>query len=205
MVKRKVLLTVAVVFCVILATWVVLSIRFGGYCGTSNRPLPTLTPAPKTTPNVSANSVVPPASGYLEDTKIYFVSANYSYGIYPEDLVQHLTNITVIRRGDPCFNLNLTLRNDYTDNETFPSRWGDNGGQSFGYAFIMLEVSFYDANGVKMNTTNVTHASVPFDNRDAFSIHNSETDILHWVFAIPNYSVDHFNVTIRYLGPVPVP
>lgn len=146
-----------------------------------------------------------PAPGYIEGTKIFFVSAAYSYGVYSEDLVQQFTNITVIRQGDPCLYLNLTLRNDYTDNDTFPIRWGDTHGMNNGYAYMMLEVSFYDAGGAELNTTNITHAQVPFPNRDAFGIENGETDTLNWVFSIPDPNIDHFVLSINYLGPLPVP
>lgn len=197
--KAQLAVVVAVVaFCAILS-FAVLVFRNQGICGTPYLPKPT------PTPTETAASIKAPSAGYLEDTKIYLISTNYTYGVYPEDLHQQLTNITVIHRGGPCFFLNLTLRNDYKDNETFPNRWGDNGGQNFGFAALMLWVSFFDESGREMNTTNVTHASVPFYNRDAFSIPNCESETVQWVFAIPNGNIDRFNVTIGYLGPLPVP
>jgi hypothetical protein len=201
--NRRILLVVAVVVCVILASAVVLVIRFQGYCGTSNLPLPTFTSTPS--PTESATNLKPPTSGYIDGTKIYFVSADYSYGVYPEDLVQQYTNITVIHQGDPCLYLNLTLRNDYTDNDTFPIRWGDTHWMNNGYAYMMLDVSFYDSSGAELNTTNITHAHFPFPNRDAFGIETGGTDTLNWVFSIPNLKIDHFTLSLNYLGPLPVP
>ncbi len=197
--KTLLAIVAVVAFCVVLSS-AVLVLRNQGICGTPYLPQPT----PNPTPTEAATIIEPLAAGYLDDTKIYFVSAKYSYGVYPEDLMQQYTNVTVIRKGDPCLFLNLTLRNDYTDNDTFPLRWGDTK-LNHGFGYMMLDVSFYDASGSELNTTNITHASVPFPNRDSFSIKNGEAETLEWVFSIPHTKIARFNLTINYLGPLPVP
>ncbi len=101
--------------------------------------------------------------------------------------------------------MNLTLRSDYIDNETIPSTAGALDFKNQGAAWIILNASLFDQNGEKINVTNITHVSVPFHNRDQFSLRNGGTEIINIVLATPNRGINHFNITISYMGPLPEP
>ncbi len=175
---------------------------------TSPLPSATVSPTPMAT-NYPATNVHPAALGYLHlnsgvTSKIFLISANASYGVYPLNLVQEFTNVTVIHKGDPCFVLNLTLRNDYSINDTLPST-SNLDVNNTGHAWMTLSVALYDKTGNQVNATNITNAAVPFFNRDQFSMSNNETDTVKIVYATSNQNIDHYNVTIDYLGVWPVP
>ena len=181
--------------------------------------LPTVSPPPSSETPIAALSsatpsptfpdanLKPPASGYLNNTKIYFASANYSYGFYPEDVVQQFTNITVMHQGDPCFILNLTLRNDYTDNDTIPTIPSTAGPVEVnrGVVWLIVRVQLFDANGAEINATDVTHALVPFYNRDQFPLVNGKTETIDIILSTLNRDIDHFVVSISSLLPIAIP
>lgn len=120
------------------------------------------------------------------------------------DLVQEYTNITIIHKGEPCFVLNLTLRNDYSINDTLPST-SNLDVNNTGDAWMTLFVALYDKSGNQVNATDITNAVGPFFNRDQFSISNGETETVNMVYATSNRNIDHHNVTIDYLGVLPIP
>jgi hypothetical protein len=178
--------------------------------GSLFKPQSTISVSPTPVPtSYSAINVQPATLGYMQlrsglTTKIYLVSTNASYGFYPVDLVQQFTNVTVVHMGEPCFILNVTIRNDYVFNESIPSENGA-GGNNTGAVWLTLLVTLFDKNGTAINATDITNASVPFTSRDEFGMGNGETEAVNLVLATSNRSVDYFTVGIGYMGIFPFP
>ncbi len=194
---------------IILATiLMVAAIWSQSYVHPVGTPIVTFSPTPVVT-SYPANDVKPAAAGYLGlssggESKIYLVSASASYATYPTDLVQQLTNETIIRKGDPCFTLNLTLRNDYTANDTIPGNWGPFGNNT-GQVWLSLNVSLFDGDGRQVTASDITHADFPFPNRDQFGMSDGEIVRISLVLSTSDRSIDHYDITLGYLGLLPIP
>ena len=172
---------------------------------------PVVTPEP-TTPIAtgSLSSEVQTAElGYLrlssELTKIYLVSVNASYEAYPEDLIQQWNNKTVIQEGEPCFVLNMTLRNDYALNDSVAPAQKIPIMNYTGTMWMTISVSIFDKTGNRINATDITYADTPMPSAGEFGVHSGETEVVDVVLATQSRSIDHYNVTLGYLGVLPYP
>jgi hypothetical protein len=156
-------------------------------------------------------SVVQPAElGYLQTssgnlTKIFLVSANASYEDYPADVVQQWNNETVVQKGEPCFVLNLTLRNDYALTDSIEPAQKIPILNYTGFMWMKVSVSLFDKDGNQVNATDITHADVPFPSAGEFSIHSGDIKAVDVVLATSNRNIDHYKVTLWYLGILPYP
>jgi hypothetical protein len=177
------------------------------------RGTPVVTPEPATPTPAATSSppsdVQPAELGYLrlssELTKIYLVSANTSYEAYPEDLIQQWNNVTVVHKGEPCFVLNLTLRNDYALNDdTAPAQKIPIMNYT-GTMWMTLSVALFDKTGNRINATDITYADTPMPSAGEFGVHNGETGAVDVVLATQSRNIDHYNVTLGYLGILPYP
>lgn len=174
---------------------------------------PVVTPEPATpTPAVTSSSpieVQPAELGYLrlssELTKIYLVSTNASHETYPVDLIQQWTNVTVVRKGEPCFVLNLTLRNDYALNDDTAPAQKIPFLNYTGTMWMTVSVALFDEDGNKINATDITYAATPMPNAGQFGIRIGENEAVDVVLATSSQNIDNYNVTLGYLGILPIP
>ncbi len=156
-----------------------------------------------TAPQPTGNSVAdikPVSAGYLEG-KIYLVSTSARYGTY-EQPSGHPMGVPVVNEGDPCFILNVTVRNDYNAQQRPPDSASFN---DTGRAYICLTAKIYDQNGAQIQALDVTEPYlVPF-NRPQHSLEYGETISFDIVLATSHRDIDHYEFQMLYIGSMPAP
>jgi hypothetical protein len=124
------------------------------------------------------------APGYIDDSRIFLLSANASYGIYD---------------WTPCFVAHLSIRNDYTsqqppDNET---------ANSTGTAWLLVAAKLYDKDGGQISAQRFTFGYPP--SYGEISLGSGETAELDVVMATSSRNVDHYVLVFGWLGSFPSP
>lgn len=148
----------------------------------------------------------------LNTTKIFLVSAVATYGYWQQDDAQISYPLLgsyalVIHKGDPCLIINVTVRNDYTQQDAGNS---DNSGASIGnqtgnYAsYIVLRASLFAANGSIINAVDFTLPKTSSGDYQ-FSLNSGETTSFNMTLATANRNIDHYGIYVGYLYSVPEP
>jgi hypothetical protein len=108
--------------------------------------------------SIPINEIEPVNAHYLganNQTKIFLITAIPSYGTYPFDDTKGYGVKPDIHHGDPCFIINVTVRNDYSPQNPLPfGGFGDWAAK--GMAFVALSAKLYDVNGNRIEATDVT-------------------------------------------------
>ncbi len=179
---RKILTASLAVVCILIAVWVAVVVT---------------APQP---PGDLAAEVKPVSAGYLEG-KIYLVSASARYGTY-EEPSGHAMGVPVVNQGDPCFILNVTVRNDYNTQQRPPNSEGFN---DTGRTYICLAARIYDKNGAQIEALDVTEPYILPFNRPQHALEYGETISFDIVLATPHRDIDHYEFQMLYIGPMPAP
>ncbi len=140
------------------------------------------------------------------ESRIFLISATPNYGTYPYPDVEGLPGKINIHMGDPCFILNVTIRNDYTAQNPLPyGGFGDWSAQ--GTAFVALTAKLYDSEGKVIETTNVTPQYPSGSQFDApeMRLESGTTYSFNMYLAIASRNVNQFSVELQYLSSVPAP
>jgi hypothetical protein len=150
--------------------------------------------------NLSASGVQPVTPHYIGTTRIFLISASPSYGYYPTKSPSG----AVVEKGDPCFFINITIRNDY--NSSYPP---DNySSNSTGAVNLYLTAKLYDKNG---NTIDAIDATLPIHhptwgfNVPIIYLQGGETTDYQIVMKTSNRNIDHYEIVSWYAGSLPVP
>ncbi len=101
--KIKIILNAFIVFSLVIAAWAVAV-------------------ALSKLPETPATNVKPFSAGYVQG-KIYVVSANPRYGYHP-GASGVTSNRELVKKGEPCFIINVTVRNDYSEEQPPPEAIG---------------------------------------------------------------------------------
>ena len=145
-------------------------------------------------------------------TKIFLVSATARYDYWRSNDTQISYPLSgpyafIIHQSDPCFVINVTVRNDYTS---------EDAGDSLDYnapisnftgsyeSFIVLKAYLYDAKGNIINAVDFTMPKTPVGNYQ-FSLKSQETTSFSMYLATANRDIDRFEIKVGYLGSVPQP
>lgn len=155
--------------------------------------------APQPTEESTAD-VKPVSSGYVEG-KIYLVSANARYGTY-QGPSGHPMGVPVVNEGDPCFIINVTVRNDYNTQQRPPNSAGFN---DTGHTYICLTAQLYDKSGTQIEALDVTEPYVLPFNRPQHSLEYGQTASFDIVLATPRHDVDRYELQMLYIGAIPAP
>jgi DNA-binding transcriptional ArsR family regulator len=155
---------------------------------------------------------VPDLAGNTSATKIFLVSATGQYGYWRYNDTQVTYPLIspyafVIHQGDPCFVINVTVRNDYTPedaDETLGYNAPINGFNGVYESFIVLKSYLYDSKGNLVNTVDFTLPKSPAGNYQ-FSLKSQETTSFSIYLATANRDIDHFEIKVSYLGSTPQP
>ena len=156
-------------------------------------------PIPNPIPSVS--------NFYLEDSKIFVVSANASYGNYPCPTVTAHPNpepSIIAEHGEPCVIINVTLRNDYSTQDPPPHNSYLNSASS---AYIALSAEIFDG-AQQIDSRDITNAAdigSVFLNRAFTSINYGETDTVTIYLATDSTNVTSFQLAPFYFGALPPP
>ena len=162
----------------------------------------------------SSAIVEPAASSYLHNSSIFLLSATSAYGPYPfASAVSPKPGSTpVIQKGDPCFIINATIRNDYTLENLPPNQAGTvyyaNGTATntpSESVYVFLTASIYDKQGRIIQATDVT-PPYGYPSGGAFvNLQSGENATLTIYLATSQQSISHFDLIIRYVGVIPLP
>jgi len=132
---------------------------------TSPTPLPTSTALPTTT---AAAEPTQPTYGYYlplsngSISRIFVISASASFGYYPGSSRIGL-NGEQVEEGEPCYIINVTVRNDYSPQNPPPNYYPNpNSALDSNYTFVgLLANVYYDQ--TKLNATDLSRVGLPPD------------------------------------------
>ncbi len=163
--------------------------------------------------DISSSDIRPVAPQYIQsygtETRIFLISAIPSYGEYPfeSEPVYPGHSSSEIHKGDQCFIINVTVRNDYSSNDPLPSSMSV-GFPNSTTAEVSLNALLYDGDNRTINTTNVTppFPRVPAEiNAPIFSLESGETLSFEMYFTIAKRNVAAFTIVSLYVGAMPPP
>jgi len=143
------------------------------------------------------------SSGYLayayntEETMIFLVStANPMYGIYNWN-----DSNWDVHEGDPCFIVNVTVRNDYTTDPL----WTDEGSHSSLYNnHVKLTAYLYNQQG-KVDAVDVTYPINSLHGGHVFRVESEETQSVELYLATDCKDVERYEIYVTYIGPAMEP
>jgi len=162
---------------------------------------------------VPSSAVVEPAGpSYIDNSSMYLVSAASYYGPYPfASAIGPQSGATpVIEKGNPCFIVNLTVRNDYAVNNLPPNevpQYYANGSvaEPTGSVYVFLTVKLYDKQGNIVPAIDVT-PPYGLPNGGAYaSIQSGQNATITIYMATSQKDIEHFGVVLRYVGNIPPP
>jgi hypothetical protein len=144
-----------------------------------------------------------PSSGYLtyyydqQETEIFLLSTeNPRYGSYK----WNNTNWDFYE-GDPCFIVNVTIRNDYTKNQL----WSDEDSPLGLYNnHVKLTAILYNHQG-KIEAVDVTHPINSLHGGHVFRVEPEETHSVELYIATESKDIERFEIYVTYIGPAMEP
>ena len=160
----------------------------------------------------SSAVVEPAAPDYIGNSSIFLISATSSFGPYPfVSAVGPQPGATpVIEKGNRCFIVNLTVRNDYAVNNLPPNEtplYYANGSvvKPTGSVYVFLTVKLYDKQGNVVQAIDVT-PPYGLPNGGAYdSLQSGQGGTLTIYMATSQKDIDHFGVVLEYVGNTPPP
>ena len=153
----------------------------------------------------NSSTIEGPSSGYLtyypefkggNETMIFLVSTdNPRYGFYNWNDTKWYGG--EVHEGDPCFIVNITVRNDYIDpiiadsplNGTF-------------YKYISLTTYLYDEQG-RVDAVDVTYPINRIWGGHWFSVNPGETHSLEVYLATESKDIERYEIYVNYIEPFP--
>jgi hypothetical protein len=139
---------------------------------------------------------VPDLYGNSSETNIFLVAAdNPRYGCYNESYQRW--DGGEVHTGDPCFIIDITVRNDYTLEQPPP------GGLTPYGSSIILTTYLYSQQGA-VYAADVTYP-ITFHGGHEFNLNIGETKSFDMYLATTNRNIDHYEILIRYLYSMPEP
>ncbi len=157
------------------------------------------------TPTVA--NVEPVVPHYLSyngnESKIFLVSATSTYGSYPGPSVPQMGSMPGVQKGDPCFIINVTVRNDYSAENPLPDQSIFNMNNPDANVYLTAEI--FNTQG-QINATDVTppYPGVPFSGAYT-SLASGENATVTIYMASSHRDIDHFEIILEYVGSVPAP
>jgi hypothetical protein len=139
------------------------------------------------------------------ESRIYVVSANASYGYYPYPTVTFPSYFNsnekfVAENGEPCVIINVTLRNDYSLQYPAPNPSSLNNNST--EVYVSLTAQLFNNEG-KVNSADITNAGyiASAGTNSAFtSLNYGESTTVTLYIATSNTNVTSFQLLPRYIG-----
>ena len=147
-----------------------------------------------------------PSSGYLtyplgeEETMIFLVSTdNPRYGSYSWSDCEWFGG--EVHKGDPCFIVTVTVRNDYTTD----SIWTDEDSPPGLYNnHVKLTAHLYNQQG-RVATVDVTYPINSLHGGHVFKIEPEETHSVNLYLATDCKDIERYEIYVTYIGPAMEP
>jgi hypothetical protein len=161
-------------------------------------------------PEVPAMSVEPSGGYYLADralnmTRLFVVSATPRYGFYPVE-PENVAGPFMINRGDPCFIMELTIRNDYNQLNPPPtSDLGSNSNYSSDEAWFCVRANLSNENGlIHVPAVTPPYPQMPFG-VPQFHQKSGTTQSYTIYFSTKDRTINHYQIYVSYLAAYPAP
>ena len=161
------------------------------------------------TPSNPDSPIQSVANYYLQsqgnESRIYVVSANASYGYYPFPTVTfppffNSNKTYVAKNGEPCVIINVTLRNDYSIQNPAPNPSSLNNTTT--EVYVSLTSKLFNSEG-QVDSTDITNAGyiASAGTNSAFTslIYGESTTVTLYI-ATSNTNVTSFQLLPRYIG-----
>ncbi|MFC1487833.1 hypothetical protein ACFLRN_09140 [Thermoproteota archaeon] len=147
-----------------------------------------------------------PSSGYLQElsssseTMIFLVSTdNPRYGFY--EWIDAEWYGGEVSEGDPCFIVNVTVRNDYTTDPI----WTDEDSPSGMYnKYVQLTAYLYNQQG-RVDAVDVTYPINSYSGYHEFRVDPEKTHSVELYLATDNKDIERYEIFVKYVSPLPVP
>ncbi|MGA2681411.1 MAG: hypothetical protein ABSF44_06375 [Candidatus Bathyarchaeia archaeon] len=190
--KNKLIIAALAIVAVLLASfWVTQQISFW--------------PSNAVKPDVTA---VPPITGYYlnfqgNTTKIFVGSATVSSGSYPYPTRSALGSKSgsppVVEKGEPCVIINVTIRNDYSEQSPVPDHFP--GHPTLAYVFLTAKIF----NGDKqINSVDLTHVGLPPDAWSLAGLQGGENETISIYLATTSRTeITGFEIVPMLIGGLP--
>jgi hypothetical protein len=162
---------------------------------------------PLPTPVNNPPPIEPVAPQYLpcngNESSIFLVSATPSLGPYPGPSVKQMGNTPGIKKGDPCFIINVTVRNDYSSRNPPPFQNIYNVTNPDAYIFLTAQI--FNSQG-QVNATDVTPPYPPVPYPGAYtSLSIGENATVTIYLATSHRDITSFKIILEYVGVLPPP
>lgn len=185
-------ITIAVLAILLSEFWIIPQNR-----PTRPSPAPTSTPTPEPIPSVSGYYL--PYEG--NNSRIFVVSANASYGYYPGPTRQGLlSGLIVVEHGEPCVIIDVVIRNDYSIQNPSPSP--NEFNQSLTWVFLTAQL-FSDEN--QINATDLTKVGMPASGYTFVNPLYGESANLTLYLGTNSTDVTSFQLIAIYIAGMPLP
>ena len=132
-------------------------------------------------------------------SRIFVVSASASYGYYPYPTVT-LFNGSVVKKGEPCCIINVTIRNDYSTQN--PPPYSQSNNPTLAYVFLTAQIF----NG--KNQIDAMDITPPLNmaNGGAYAPLSSGENVTGAIYlATKNTDITSFQIVARFIGGLPPP
>jgi hypothetical protein len=153
----------------------------------------------------SSPTIEDPNSGYFADlhcneTKIFLVSTGKpSYHVC--SCKYSASGGVEVHEGDPCFVVDVEVRNDYTTDPIWTSENAPSDGY---YNHMKLTVHLYDDEG-KVDAVDVTYPVNSLHDGHVFVVEPEETHSVELCLATDCRDIQRYEVYVAYVGPAMEP
>lgn len=164
---------------------------------------------PRATPvNNPIANVEPVPPQYLpyngNASRIFMVSATPAYGSYPGPTVPQMGGTPGVKKGEPCFIINVTVRNDYSAENPLPDH--DIFNYSNPSASFFLTAQIFNSKG-QISATDVTppYPPVPYPGALVYNLAGGNSTTVTIYLATSHQDISRFEIILEYVGSVPPP
>ena len=139
-------------------------------------------------PQESTAKVEPAVPSYIDNSKIFLLSATSSYGYIEGNPLS------------PCFIVKATIRNDYTPQQPVDNSYNN----SQGTAWFIMYAKLYDKNGNQIQSQSYIPPN-GHPNSNQQNIASNETKTLSILMVTSNRNIDHYTLAFGHIGTFPAP
>jgi len=153
---------------------------------------------------------IQPAAGYYlpyrgNISRIFVVSTTISSGFYPYPTRSALGQTggpPVVKEGEPCVIINVTVRNDYSAQYPLPAQFPNSPTPA--WAWVYLTAKIFNGNN-EINATDLTNVGQPPDSLSFASLNGGETKTISIYLATTSKSeITSFQTVPAWIGGIPL-
>jgi hypothetical protein len=154
-------------------------------------------------------SIQPVAGYYLpyrgNISRIFVVSISISSGSYPyptRNAIGQSSGPPVVKKGEPCVIINVTVRNDYSAQYPPPAQFPNSPTPAFAWVFLTAKI--FSGNN-EINATDLTQVGLPPDSLPSAGLNGGETATVSIYLATTSKSeITSFQIVPVWIGGIPL-